>query len=539
MKKRTLLFFYPFLAILICYLNGCTLIGFGIGAAADASKPDYQQIPGWQVQSIKKGTAVNVILLDQEVVNGKFLGVRAIPLQAGDSTSLKPAIEVEVGDQSRLIPVKDVYQVEVPANKNSGKLAGLLVGAMIDATVIIIAASTMGNDEESTPSTTNTSFSCPFVYSFDGAGYRLDSEPFGGSIFKAAQRPDWDNLDYLQEVNGTYRLKITNELQETQYVDEVKLLAVEHPKNTRVIPSFSGTLHTLANPQPPVAAQDFQGAEVLNLVNRGDNEFWISNPFGRDANAIQEVRDGVILEFPRPASAKTAKLALRAQNTLWASYLQGQMLKLHGRDLDQWYVQMNQSPEARKALTQAMIREGMLLVKVWNGEDWQTADFVWEVGPNLPKEQVVWLSLANLPGDKLTLSLESTAGFWMVDYAAVDYTPDVAVTVQELSPLRSLNHRQTDVLPALQAADEQYYVMETGDRAEIVFEAPPRNPALSRSCILKATGYYTINVYSDSEPQTGLIQAFFNEPGKYGQFTLGLLDQYTGNLLAQTGGERK
>lgn len=54
MKKCTLLFFYLFLAILICYLNGCTLIGLGIGAAADASKPAYRDIPGWKVQSIKK-----------------------------------------------------------------------------------------------------------------------------------------------------------------------------------------------------------------------------------------------------------------------------------------------------------------------------------------------------------------------------------------------------------------------------------------------------------------------------------------------------
>lgn len=477
--------------------------------------------------------------MDQEVVSGKFSGVRAIPAQPGDSAAAKPALEIEVERQNRLIPVQDVHHLEVPANKNSGKLAGLLVGTMIDATVIIIAASTMDDDKGPDKSPSNTSFSCPFVYSFDGARYRLDSEPFGGSIFKAAQRPDWDNLDYLQEVNGAYRLKITNELQETQYLDEVKLLVVEHPQNTRVIPSFSGNLHTLTAPQSPASARDFRGADILNLVNRGDGEFWISNPFGRNANAIQEVRDGVILEFHRPASAKIAKLSLRLQNTLWASYLQGQMLKLHGRDLDTWYAQMNQSPEARKALTRVMIREGMLLVKVWNGKDWQAADFVWEVGPNLPKEQIVPLNVENISGKKLILRLESTAGFWMIDYAAMDYSPDAAVTVQELSPLRSPDQRQAEELHLLQAADEAYYVMQTGDWAEIVFQAPPQNPQLRRSCILKASGYYTIHVSSDSEPQTVMIQAFFNEPGRYGQFTLRLLDQYIGNLLAQTGREGK
>jgi hypothetical protein len=66
-------------------------------------------------------------------------------------------------------------------------------------------------------------------------GYDESHETFGGAIFHAAQRTDVDNLDHLAEVGGAYRVKLTNELQETQYVDELKLLVVDHAQKRRLL----------------------------------------------------------------------------------------------------------------------------------------------------------------------------------------------------------------------------------------------------------------------------------------------------------------
>ncbi len=66
--------------------------------------------------------------------------------------------------------------------------------------------------------------SCPFVYSFDGEEYVLDSEPCGVAVSEGLKRPDWVELSSLKEVDGKSRVLLTNELGETQYTDELNRL---------------------------------------------------------------------------------------------------------------------------------------------------------------------------------------------------------------------------------------------------------------------------------------------------------------------------
>jgi hypothetical protein len=52
-----------------------------------------------------------------------------------------------------------------------------------------------------------------------------------------------DNLKYF---NGQYKVLISNELNETQCTDELKLIAVDHPRGVKVVPDTSGRIHTFA-----------------------------------------------------------------------------------------------------------------------------------------------------------------------------------------------------------------------------------------------------------------------------------------------------
>jgi hypothetical protein len=591
-------------------LSGCSLIGLGIGAISDASKPDEVSIPGWKLETVKPGSEVTLILRDGERISGMYVGTAAVPtadyaaryaecrsrLQKGD---LLPALNdsitifltngerlkrrfagfdaqhllvtwqgrpeparlalkavraiqdsqghllkaetvselmasgqipltsqmvVQTSEGKTTLPLEQVQMVQVPAKKH-GKLTGFLIGATVDA--IVIAAAASSGPDISGGDTEGYVQSCPFVYSFDGERYVLDSETFGGAIFRAAQRTDWDNLDHLREVDGTYRLKITNELKETQYIDEIKLLVVDHPRGTEVVPAFSGDLYVLSAPQAPTKAVDFRGSDVLALVRARDGDFWISDPFGRDPDNKAQVRDGLVVEFARPPDASFAKLAVNVQNTLWASYLQGQMLELHGRELKNWYDLMNRSGEARQALQQVMIREGMLLIKIWDGQSWQPAGFVWEVGPSLPKDQVVRLDLTNIPGRVLRLRLESTAGFWMINSIQADFSSDPPLQITVLSAIQAVDQMGRDLKDLLQDDDGRHYVMATlHDWAELTFVAPPRLPELERSFVLQSTGYYKIQVAAEGPPQRDLIERLMAEPGAYGQYTLRLLNRH-------------
>jgi hypothetical protein len=616
--------------------TGCSVIGFGIGSAIDSSKPKEKIVPGWEVQTIKPGNKIMLILKDGSGLEGKFLGLDRVPEQEyaeaysrirqqkpegvllpeigenititdtlgkewayqflgydfrhivlrpqGETESIRmslnlmsrivdnqgniiegetirklfsenrlpllsaisirqepilnriPESGIEVPVETTRVALDKIYQIKVPIKKQAA-LTGFLIGAVVDVTVIIIAVVEASKPEPRQQECDENS--CPFVYSFDGKDYVRDSETFGGSIFKSAQRSDWDNLDHLKEINRTYRLKVTNELKESQYIDELKLLVVDHPKGSKLIPSFSGKLHTLSASKQPIKAEDLYGNNVLESVKAKDEKFWLSNPSGRNPEAKSEARDGLILEFTKPEDVSFVKLAFNVQNTPWASFMQGEMLKLQGNELQSWYDLMNHSSEVRQELREAMIREGMLLIKLWDGKTWQTKDFIWEVGPALPKDQIVWLDLRKLKGEKLKLKLESTPGFWIVNSIQADYTPDLPIQITELSPVKAKDYQGKDLKVVLSTIDGNYYVMpSTEDWAELTFIAPPLRKGADRSFVLKSTGYYTINVIAGGEPQKDLIVHLMNEPGAYGQYSLQMFNQHLAKALAQQEEER-
>lgn len=482
---------------------------------------------GWALSSVSKIIdAQNHEIAGETILN--LLAAGQIPVLA------VPVMILQKAKESTTVAVDQIQQIQI-TNKRNGTLTGFLVGAGIDATILIIAAATFSDGLGSGSISSSGGSSCPFVYSFNGEKYVIDSETFGGAIFQAAQRTDWDNLAHLHESAGTYRLKLTNELQETQYLDEFKILVIDHPAGSKVMPTFSGDLHTLAALQPPSKAVDQNGNNVLGLIKANDEQIWISNPFGRNPENKAAGRDAIELEFSKPQNAASVKLAFNVQNTMWASYMQGQMLSLHGRELENWYALMNSSTLAQAALKQAMIREGMLLVQLWNGSAWQTCDFVWEVGPSLPKDQVVQLDLRKFPGENLRVRLESTVGFWMINSVQADYAADLPMQVTELAAQKAVDHLGNDLKEVLQKSDGQYYAMPTTqDWAELTFAAPPRTKNTERSFMLKSAGYYTIHVDATGEPQRELLTRLMAEPGAYGQYTLRVLKQNLTVVLAQT-----
>jgi hypothetical protein len=463
-------------------------------------------------------------------LDGKILA----NLVSEKSVPLTSTIGLEQLAGTTQVAMDQVYQIDVKAKKTGAK-TGFIAGAIID--VIVIAVAATSGDSESKPTTQepgDVMCGCPFIYSYDGEGYVLDSEAFGGSIFEAAKRTDLGKLDNLRETNGICRLKIVDELEEIDYIDEVKLLAVDHPKGTEVVSSLSGELHTLSDPQAPISAVDWRGNNVLDLVEEKDDRFWVSNPFGRNPEMKAQARDGFDLQLPRPRNAPFVKLSLNVQNTLWAAHLQSHFLELHGNQLNDWYQLMNSSVEDREKFQKVMIREGMLLIKLWNGDDWQTRDFVWEVGANVFRDQVVRLDIGDIPGDVLRVRLECPPGFWMVNSVQADYTPDLPLQITEISPSEATDHLGGDLRQILQSLDDRYHVMHTQDWAELAFPVPPRKQTLLRSYALKSAGYYIINVPVDGPPQAELIERFMTEPFAFGQYTLQLLNGYLASAFASS-----
>ena len=90
-----------------------------------------------------------------------------------------------------------------------------------------------------------TKQSCPFIYSFDGNKYVFDAEPLGGATTKGLERTEYSKMDYLKNTDDSYKILVRNEVEETQYIDELSLLAIRHDEDKEVIPDLNGNFYQI------------------------------------------------------------------------------------------------------------------------------------------------------------------------------------------------------------------------------------------------------------------------------------------------------
>ncbi len=137
--------------------------------------------------------------------------------------------------------------------------------------------------------------SCPYLYTWNGEKFEFITDFLGGGEmgnWAAAGEyhyPDSDEFvripaDKLKAKNGRYEIRVTNELEEVLFLDNLKLVALEHPEKTEVypneglgIPTFGQRiLYTTENSKPPLSATDKDGKSVLAKITKLDRDFYDS-----------------------------------------------------------------------------------------------------------------------------------------------------------------------------------------------------------------------------------------------------------------------
>ncbi|MDP6735287.1 MAG: FG-GAP-like repeat-containing protein [Nitrospinaceae bacterium] len=133
--------------------------------------------------------------------------------------------------------------------------------------------------------------SCPYLYAWDGEKYRfitdfLGAAPLGlpmaeGRYIEAdPEELVWigDEQSFLAKEGG-YKLKITEELREVLYLDEAKLVVVDHKPGVEVHPTDKllpgkpyppGALMTLHREHPLRRAESIEGQEVTSALRTMD-----------------------------------------------------------------------------------------------------------------------------------------------------------------------------------------------------------------------------------------------------------------------------
>lgn len=105
----------------------------------------------------------------------------------------------------------------------------------------------------------------------------------------------------LQEKNGKYLMQLTEELWETVYIDEFKLLVLDHPDSfevyvdERFIPPPIPPLHiyTAENKKQPVSAMDEKGTDLLPFIKEKD-DVYVANLIPTRFQGITELHDLIL-----------------------------------------------------------------------------------------------------------------------------------------------------------------------------------------------------------------------------------------------------
>lgn len=407
--------------------------------------------------------------------------------------------------QSRVvIPLDNVGLVEVSRPNPLGTIALVAAGIGIAGLIVAAASSQNGGGNSALPPPPPPE-SCPLVYSWDGETWRLDSGTFGGAITRGAARTDLDNLLYARPNDGRLRLKLANELAETDHVDALSVLVIDHDPEVTVAPDGAGKVHTLGPLQTPLFANDFRGRDVLARVDRLDDMNWESDPLGRDHEVAADVRAGLELTFMRPSGVDAGKLVVDGRNTSWAAYMLTEFVAAHGSATAAWYDSLDTQPQLMQQFGSVAARTGFLGVSVQTANGWEQQGYIWEAGPEIIKRQVFSLDLSRVGGDTVRVRLESAPSFWYIDQVAVDFAETRPFTTREINIANAIDHTGRDVRHLLAEIDGAEFVMETGDYAELDFDLPPVAPGKVRSFVLSSTGWYRVHTDETASPQVTLL----------------------------------
>jgi len=429
------------------------------------------------------------------------------------------------------IPCSDIQQVWIRKTDVAATVvvSVLVLGATVGAIAALVHAMRDFNKEMESWE------SCPFVYSYNGEEYVLDAEPYGTAITEGLKRTDWVEMSNLRDVDGKYRILLANELDETQYTDELKLAVVDHPAGVKVAPDIAGRMRTFARPAPPMKAVDREGRDILRFVAENDRVFWVS-PLEEKSADDAEMRDELVFEFPKPAGAKSAKLLANVWTTQWGSLSAGRFLRLYGSSLPESYADVDRfGPTFRKILTW-MANEELYTMKVWveTAAGWKVRGMIYGGAPVISKDKACVLDVGDVAGEVLRIKLRPPVNFWMVNSLAVDYGEDSPVQVAELAAERAVDPAGRDVRENLAATDGTYLAAPNmGERTELVFAAPPMKEGLERTVFVKASGYYKVHIDAKGEPQTELIARVLGEPGFAARYSFREYQKWEAGLRAR------
>ncbi|MFN2530959.1 MAG: hypothetical protein ABR555_06655, partial [Pyrinomonadaceae bacterium] len=365
--------------------------------------------------------------------------------------------------------------------------------------------------------------SCPYLYTWNGQRFEFVTDFMGGGEMGYLEEPGRYNKpdpveyvritgDQLKEKDGTYQIRVTNELEEALFVDQLRLLVVSHPQGTQIYPNEGMTnppkpykLFLTRNERPPLSVIDNSGNEVRDRI------------VTRDRRYVEDFKTDHIRGY-----AETHNLTLRLDHADKDRRPETTILLLTGWTDYAWSSDNVAASQARKEMVPPYLQ-----VKDKRGT-WRTIikDFGFPVG----RPQTIALDLSGkfLSKNRDVRIVTNMRIYWdQILVAASDTKPEINIAplqaaralllwrgfsdettpdgrepfgydydrVSFLSPWKAMTGyytREGDVLPLLTASDDMFVISRPGDEINLSFDArklPQLPVGWTRTFLLYADGF--------------------------------------------------
>jgi hypothetical protein len=370
--------------------------------------------------------------------------------------------------------------------------------------------------------------SCAFAYTWDGTRFRFVTDamwrsalgmPLGLMGSTSAFAPAGASQEYLRipgealkPRNGRYVLQLTEELWETAYADQVRLVAVDHPDSVdvfvdeRFVPPgpVSLRLSQIARRSAPISAMDDRGNDVLAALRESD-DVYVSNLTPTRYQGVVEPHD-LIHDLGDTAGQPGTALLLRGWiNTTDASknvaLSQQSAIKVASPSLEVH----DASGKWRTAIASIGFPSGKDKTMVIDlAGKFPTADHRVRIRTSM---QIYWdqafvsRALPDSPVRMTTLDPVSAdlhfRGYSRMYRKGGRYGPywfayDDLEKESPWRPIAGSFTRFGDVLPLLRAPDDMYVIMAPGDETTIEFDASSASslpPGWRRDFLLYTDGW--------------------------------------------------
>ena len=364
--------------------------------------------------------------------------------------------------------------------------------------------------------------SCPFLYIYDGEDYRFLTDllwrsPLGlvtpMGFLAPAETADYVKIcgDLMKPKAGVYSLQVTEELWETAYFDQVKLLAVDHSAGTQIFvdekytappfPEFK--IYTAKEVHQPRAAFDHHGNDVSDALKEFDYHYAVAHEPGTFQGVVKP--HFIVLDLGDASNDQPLTLFL----TGWIFPTDTSI-----------NVALSQNPSITPNFPYVQVRDTQ--------GRWQTV--IDTIGVPAGKNKTIAVDLTGkfLSSDHQVRIVTNMQIYWDSAFFTIGQE-NAPIRVTELSPHRADLHyrgfsemyrptphaphlfdyknvvkerqwrdlggyytRYGDVTPLLQRIDDMYVILNAGDEMTVEFDAaqlPPLKEGWARDFILFSDGW--------------------------------------------------